>query len=277
MRITETVSDTKLKEYLLDFYKYFTNGYEFETFLKPFLENLGLTEVVVTKKSGDDGIDLFAVRKGIDEIAGNDYVKYKIQAKKYLPSKSVPPEKIDALRGNLQYNEKGLFITTGKVSDNAKEQAIRKDPYKPVYVIDGIDLIRVCIERQIGFSYSPQFSKEALDEFNKKEETVTVLTNNTDLQAVEKTITKNDIRCTILSMPRFIIDKMKEISIKRKLQVVVNKNDKYNMSFVPNRNYLYCGNDFVTKYKLKNKDGSIIERNARWSINEDEIIYIDIN
>ena len=81
MRITETISDTKLKEYLLEFYSYFTSGYEFEDFLKPFLESLGLSEVVVTKRSGDDGVDLFAVRKGIDEIAGADYVKYKIQAK----------------------------------------------------------------------------------------------------------------------------------------------------------------------------------------------------
>ena len=139
-----------------------------------------------------------------------------------------------------------------------------------------MDLVRLCIEKQIGFSYIPQFSKDALDEFTEKERTMQSISDNA-LQVVEKIITKNDIRCTILSMPRFVIDKMKDISGKRKLQVVINNKDKYSMTFVPNRNYLYCGNNFVLKYKLINNDGSIIERNAKWAIDEKETIYIDIN
>ena len=276
MRISEIVLEDKIKELLNKFYGYFKSGYDFEEFLKPFLESLGLSEVAITKKSGDGGIDLFAIRKGIDEIAGADYVKYRIQAKRYSPSITVTPEKIDALRGNLQYNEKGLFITTGKVSDKAKERAVIKDPYKPIYVIDGMDLIRVCIDKQIGFAYIPQFSSEALDEFtNKKQIGITNLTSSS-VDSVDKLITKNDIRCTILSIPRYIVEKIKNNTIKKKVNVKVNDH-QYKLTFVPIRNYLYCGNEFFKKYKLKNNDGSVVEKVAKWSIDDNETISILIN
>lgn len=276
MRISEIVSDDKIKELLNKFYEYFKTGYDFEEFLKPFLENLGLSEVVVTKKSGDGGVDLIAVRKGIDEIAGADYVKYRIQAKRYSPPITVSPEKIDALRGNLQYNEKGLFITTGKVSDKAKEQAATKDPYKPVFVIDGTDLIRVCMDKQIGFTYIPQFSSEALNEFTNKAQVGITKTNSIIGDFVEKLITKNDIRCTILSIPRYIVEKIKDNTFKKKINVKVN-DCQYKFTFVPIRNYLYCGTDFFEKYKLKNKDGSIVEKIARWSIDSNETINMIID
>ncbi len=276
MRISEIVSNDKIKELLNKFYGYFNTGYDFEEFLKPFLENLGLSEVAVTKKTGDGGIDLFAVRKGIDEIAGADYVKYRIQAKRYSPSITVTPEKIDALRGNLQYNEKGLFITTGKVTDKAKEQAVMKDPYKPVYVIDGTDLIRVCIDKQIGFTYIPQFSSEALDEFTNKTQISITSINSSNVDYVDKLITKNDIRCTILSIPRYIVEKIKNNTLKKKIDVIVN-GCQYKLTFVPIRNYLYCGTEFFEKYKLKNNDGSVVEKFAKWSIDNNETINIIIN
>ena len=275
MRISEIVSDDKVKELLNKFYEYFKSGYDFENFLKPFLENLGLSEVAVTKKTGDGGVDLFAVRNGIDEIAGADFVKYRIQSKRYSPSVTVSPEKIDALRGNLQYNEKGLFITTGRVTDKAKEQATTKDRYKPVYVIDGMDLIRVCIDKQIGFTYIPQFSADALDEFTNKTQINTSI-NTTTTNYVDKVITKNDIRCTILSIPKYIVEKITNNTLKKKLNVKVN-DYLYKLTFVPIRNYLYCGSEFFEKFKLKKGDGSVVEKNAKWSIENDEKINIIIN
>lgn len=50
---------------LEQFYTYFEDGYKFEEFLKIYLEKMGLEEVYVTKRSGDGGIDLTAIRKGI--------------------------------------------------------------------------------------------------------------------------------------------------------------------------------------------------------------------
>ena len=65
MRIIQDFTENEIKSVLNDFYSYFKTGFEFEEFLKPFLESLGLTEVCVTKKTGDDGIDLTAVKEGL--------------------------------------------------------------------------------------------------------------------------------------------------------------------------------------------------------------------
>lgn len=279
MRIIQNFTDNELKSLLNDFYSYFQTGFEFEEFLKPFLESIGLSEVFVTKKSGDGGVDLTAIKEGLAEINNVDSVKYRIQAKRYSPSTTISPEKIDALRGNLSFNEKGLFITTAKVSNRAKEQAVSKDPYKPVYVIDGIDLIRICIDRQIGFAYKPVFSKSALDEFtNKKQE----LDDTVDtyflfeFDTVEKTITTNDVRVHIISLPRVIIDKIENNTQKQPMKLVVNGTDTYNVTFCPSRNYLSQVTEIFRTYGLIKEDGTIVERKAKWAIDAQQTIYLTI-
>ena len=279
MRIIQNFTNQELKELLNDFYKYFQTGFEFEEFLKPFLESIGLSEVVVTKKTGDDGVDLTAVKEGLAEINNVDSVKYRIQAKRFAPSSTIAPEKIDALRGNLNFNEKGLFITTAKVSDKAKEQAVSKDPYKPVFVIDGIDLVRICIEKQIGFAYKPVFSASALGIFtNKKQElapsTGSVFVFNFD--SVEKTITANDVRVHIISIPRLILDKIKNNNQKQPMKLVVNTADTFNVMFCPSRNYLSQVTEILRKYGLMQDDGTVVEKKAKWAIDAQQTIHITI-
>ena len=279
MRIIQNFTNQELKELLNDFYKYFQTGFEFEEFLKPFLESIGLSEVVVTKKTGDDGVDLTAVKEGLAEINNVDSVKYRIQAKRFAPSSTIAPEKIDALRGNLNFNEKGLFITTAKVSDKAKEQAVSKDPYKPVFVIDGIDLVRICIEKQIGFAYKPVFSANALGIFtNKKQElapsTGSVFVFNFD--SVEKTITANDVRVHIISIPRLILDKIKNNNQKQPMKLVVNNTDTFNVMFCPSRNYLSQVTEILRKYGLMQDDGTVVEKKAKWAIDAQQTIHITI-
>lgn len=279
MRIIQNFTNQELKELLNDFYKYFQTGFEFEEFLKPFLESIGLSEVVVTKKTGDDGVDLTAVKEGLAEINNVDSVKYRIQAKRFVPSSTIAPEKIDALRGNLNFNEKGLFITTAKVSDKAKEQAVSKDPYKPVFVIDGIDLVRICIEKQIGFAYKPVFSASALGIFtNKKQElapsTGSVFVFNFD--SVEKTITANDVRVHIISIPRLILDKIKNNNQKQPMKLVVNNTDTFNVMFCPSRNYLSQVTEILRKYGLMQDDGTVVEKKAKWAIDAQQTIHITI-
>ena len=279
MRVIQNFSEKDLKSLLNNFYSYFQTGFEFEEFLKPFLESIGLSEVFVTKKTGDGGVDLIAVKEGLAEINNVDSVKYRIQAKRYSPSTTIPPEKIDALRGNLSFNEKGLFITTAKVSDKAKEQAVSKDPYKPVYVIDGIDLIRICIDRQIGFAYKPIFSKSALDEFTNKKQELDNTVNKCflfELDAVEKTITANDIRGHIISLPRVIIDKIENNTQKQPIKLVVNGVDTYNVTFCPSRNYLSQVTEILRTYGLIKDDGTIVERKAKWAIDAQQTIYLNI-
>lgn len=283
MRIIQNFTEIELKELLNDFYKYFKSGFEFEEFLKPFLESIGLTEVVVTQKTKDGGVDLTAIKEGLSEINNADSVNYRIQAKRNIPSSLVSPEKIDALRGNLAFNEKGLFITTARVSEKAKENSITKDPYKPVFVIDGLDLIRICIEKQIGFAYRPVFSKAALDEFTNKSSSIenisidnNCLIENRENQ-VKKLITSNDVRCNLISVPRFIVNHIKNNNAKQKLQVIINC-DKYELTYSPARKYLYIPNskDFFQKYEIIQSDGSVLPKEAVWMIDENQVITINI-
>ena len=280
MRIVQDFSETELKVILNDFYKYFETGFEFEDFLKPFLENIGLTEVVVTKKTGDGGVDLTAIKNGLSEINNVDSVKYRVQAKRFSPTTTIAPEKIDALRGNLLFNEKGLFITTAKVSDKAKELAVNKDPSKPVFVIDGIDLVRICIDKQIGFAYKPVFSRNALDLFTNKK-TFSVKTENNSkacdkLKSVDKVITANDIRAHIISVPRFIVDQINDNEKKHFVKVIVNNETIVEATFCPNRNYISKITDVLRKYDLLLDDGTIVEKTASWSIDNKQVIYINI-
>lgn len=279
MRIIQDFSDNELKELLKDFYSYFQTGFEFEDFLKPFLESIGLTEVVVTKKTGDGGVDLTAVKEGLAEINNLDSVKYRIQAKRYSPTINISPEKIDALRGNLGFNEKGLFITTARVSSKAKEQAVTKDPYKPVYVIDGIDLVRLCIDKQIGFSYRPIFSKSALDEFTDKTSASECAARDElapEIDSVEKTITANDVRCHMISLPRSIVDRIHNNAEKHDVKLVVNGTNHYDVTFCPSRNYLAQVTAILRKYGLLQEDGTVVEKKGKWSIDGQQTIRLNI-
>lgn len=283
MRIIQSFTDEELKNLLFDFYKYFESGFEFEDFLKPFLESIGLSEVVVTKKTKDGGVDLTAVKEGLSEINNADSVNYRIQAKRNAPNSIISPEKIDALRGNLAFNEKGLFITTARVSEKAKENAINKDHYKPVFVIDGLDLVRICIEKQIGFAYRPVFSKEALDEFTEKlSKSENVVVNSSYAiehkeNTVKKVITVNDVRCSLISVPSYIVDCIKNNDIKQKLQVIIN-GDKYELTYSPARRYLYLPNSkyVFQKYGIIQADGSVLPKEAIWMIDENQVITINI-
>lgn len=69
MRKNIEFSKEEEKELLTNFYNYFEDGYKFERFIKVYLEKLGLEEVYVTQSSGDGGIDLTAVRKGLGGLS----------------------------------------------------------------------------------------------------------------------------------------------------------------------------------------------------------------
>ena len=278
MRIVQDFSNEDLKNKLNDFYNYFCNGFEFENFLKPFLENMGLKDVVVTNKTGDGGVDLYATNYGLTDLGDAAKVYYKIQAKRYKPSTTISPEKIDALRGVMGTNEKGLFITTGKVSDKAKDVAITKDPNRPVYVIDGLDLVRICIEKQIGFSYMPIFSKSALDDFTNKEENVETQTaDENQYNYIPKKITENDIRRHIISVPSLIVKEINNNKNKHNMKVIINEIDEFDVVFCPSRNYISSITNILRKYGLLHDDRTLSEKNTLWHIDKQtQKIYIKI-
>ncbi len=261
-------SDEELKEYINKFYDYFSDGYKFEEFLKIYLEKLGFTEVVVTKRSRDGGIDLTASRTTIG-VFGNEH--YFIQAKRNKPSTTVSPEKIRSLRGSINSYGKGVFITTAKVSDNAKEDALHFDPSKPIIVIDGKELVANCIDLEIGFVFRPQFSKLAMDLLmNVSPQS----DSKADDDCVEKLITANDIRARIISIPKYIMDQIP--AELEEINVSINNNPSIPLSINRNRNYLARVTTLFKRYNLVDEENTPLPRKAKWKIDENNTIYIKL-
>ena len=116
----------------------------FERLSQRILREAGFTQVVVTGQSGDGGIDGF----GILQI--NPLVSFKVlfQCKRY--AKSVSPSHVRDFRGAMSGRaDKGIIITTGTFSAEAKREATR-DGAPPIELIDGEKLIDMLEKLELG-------------------------------------------------------------------------------------------------------------------------------
>lgn len=120
------------------------NPYAFERLSQRLLRECGFSEVEVTKKSGDGGIDGF----GRLMISGLLSFKVAFQCKRY--SGTVPASDIRDFRGSLTTDvEKALFITTGSFSNPAREEAMTQGKIQ-IDLIDGEELFNRLAEYSIG-------------------------------------------------------------------------------------------------------------------------------
>ena len=107
----------------------------FERLTLRLLRESGFTQVEVTGKSNDKGID----GKGIIRLHGIMSFHMIFQCKRYKGS--VTPSEIRDFRGAMQGRaDKGLFITTGSFTAEAKKEAVR-DGAPALDLIDGDALI----------------------------------------------------------------------------------------------------------------------------------------
>lgn len=118
--------------------------YGFERLTQRILRECGFSQVEVTKKSGDGGID------GTGKLRINGIFSFNVafQCKRY--SGVVGAGEVRDFRGSLTKNiEKGVLITTGSFSKAAKLEAT--DPGKQqIDLIDGEGLIDKIAEYAIG-------------------------------------------------------------------------------------------------------------------------------
>jgi restriction system protein len=116
----------------------------FERLSQRILRESGFVQVEVTGKSGDGGID----GKGIVRINGFLSFHVFFQCKRFKDS--VASSYIRDFRGAMQGRaDKGLFITTGKFSREAKKEATR-DGAPPIDLIDGDLLCEKLKEFNLG-------------------------------------------------------------------------------------------------------------------------------
>lgn len=271
MKISDNLSENEIKSLLEDFYQYFETGYVFENFLKEYLLKMGLDEVEVTQRSRDGGIDLKAIRKGVGNFSEIDTIHYYIQAKKYDPNKKkIDVKTIRELKGTIPFGYKGMLITTTKFTSDAEKEALN-DPSKPAVLIDGKLLVTSCIDNEIGFIFKPIFSKIEMDAILNKSDNKT---NKTNIEYIEKTITKNDIRARIISIPSSV---KKEISSLNSIDVIINGNDQYHLTIDRSHSYLAKVTKIFYKYGMLTEDKIATPKKSKWYYDiKNKIIHLII-
>lgn len=258
MKISDNLSEQEIEVLLENFYQYFETGYIFEDFLKEYLLKIGLDEVEVTQRSRDGGIDLKAIRKGVGNFSEIDTIHYYIQAKKYDPNKKkIDVKTIRELKGTIPFGYKGMLITTTKFTSDAEKEALN-DPSKPAVLIDGKLLVTSCIDNEIGFIFKPIFSKIEMDAILNKSDNKT---NKTNIEYIEKTITKNDIRARIISIPSSI---KKELSSLNSIDVIINENDRYHLTIDKSHSYLAKVTKIFKKYGMLTEDKIGTPKKSKW-------------
>ena len=129
----------------------------FERLCQRLLREAGFQQVAVTGRTGDDGID----GEGILEV--NAFVTFKVlfQCKRYRGSVGAPM--IRDFRGAmLGRAEKGIILTTGTFTQDAKREA-RRDGAPPVELVDGEKLIDMF--EKLGLGLTPRTTYDVDERF----------------------------------------------------------------------------------------------------------------
>lgn len=261
----------ELSKLLNDFYSYFETGYDFENFLKLYLEKIGLDEVYVTQKSRDGGFDLTAKRYGVEDFDDADEIDYRIQAKRNSPSSSISVTKIRELKGTMLSGQKGIFITTAKFTQEAINEA-KTDSSRPIVLIDGASLIQSCIEKEIGFVYKPVFSSANLDMQFKKDKTEKKQDKSTPEHlenAIEKQISENDLRAKILRLPLSIKNSLPQNV--NKVKVIFNGSIEKECTIDKTRAYLAGVTEIYRQFELIDKDNILHRGKSAWLYSNNQL------
>ncbi|MDA8003668.1 MAG: restriction endonuclease [Alphaproteobacteria bacterium] len=116
----------------------------FERLIQLLLRRLGFSDVEVTGRSGDGGIDLRGIFKA------NRLLSFRVlvQCKRYRGT--VGPEEIRGFRGAMtEQTDKGVFITSGLYTRGAKEEATSEGK-PPIDLIDGEALVELLKDMEMG-------------------------------------------------------------------------------------------------------------------------------
>ena len=134
----------------------------FEWLVRALLLKLGYKNVDVTKQSGDSGVDLRAtlVARGVANM------RTCIQVKRH---QTVGRPIVQNLRGSLSAHEAGLLVTSGRFTEDAREEA--QDPHKvPIALIDGNKLTELLMNLQIGVEHvNVTLYRLKLDDLSKEQ------------------------------------------------------------------------------------------------------------
>jgi len=135
--------DARLREQMLEFLKSMPPS-AFEGVIKVLLEQLGYEDVDVRGKSGDGGVDVYAVLR----LHGMTAVPTVVQAKRWTKH-NVDGGVVRELRGALHVDEHGVVITTSRFTKDAIAEAASSGK-SPIGLVDGPGLVDLLIDQGIG-------------------------------------------------------------------------------------------------------------------------------
>lgn len=140
----EEISDTEPHETeLLEILKTLS-PVGFERICQRLLRESGFEQVVVTGKTNDGGIDGYGILK-INPLVSFNVI---FQCKRYKESVSSP--QIRDFRGAMAGRaDKGIFLTTGRFTKEAKKEA-RRDGTPPIELVDGEMLVNMFEQYELG-------------------------------------------------------------------------------------------------------------------------------
>lgn len=235
----------------------------FEVFVKDILKSIGFDDVEVTGRPGDSGVDVTAtLRKS--EIPGIDTnVSCIIQAKRFDPKRTLNPRYVRELRGTMQSGQRGILITTSRVSRNTIEEDALKDPSRLVLVIDGSRLIELCKSKGIGLITRYETDEDYFASLETSESEME--TDETKLMG-GKLVTENDIRARILRIPKEV--KQRVIG---KTEVILHFDDGTKQAFKQDSRGTYLGGvtNIYRKYGLIDRERKAHEMFSEWELAPD--------
>lgn len=139
---------------------------EFEDFIHLLMSEMGFQNVELTRRSGDSGIDLTATWTQYQVPGLEVELNYQVQVKRYDPSRTLSPRFVRELKGSISLGDYGLLITTSRVTPRTREEG-HSDPIRPVTVIDGNKLARLCARYKVAvheeYHFNPNFLSEMVD------------------------------------------------------------------------------------------------------------------
>lgn len=116
----------------------------FERLCQRLLREAGFQNVTVTGRSGDGGLD----GNGVVEV--NAFVSFRVlfQCKRY--SGAVNPAQVRDFRGAMAGRaDKGIILTTGTFTSDARREAVR-DGVPPIELVDGEKLVDMFEKLELG-------------------------------------------------------------------------------------------------------------------------------
>jgi restriction system protein len=122
--------------------------FEFEELVSRLLAAIGFTEVEVTSRSKDGGIDV----RGTLVVGEVVQTRLAVQVKRWKNNVQAPV--IQQVRGSLGAHEQGLIITTSDFSSGSRKEAARPDA-TPVALMNGEELVALLVENEIGVRRTP--------------------------------------------------------------------------------------------------------------------------